>query len=120
MIDTILSFINTTKDYFTDPVIANFNESLSLFSGLERINSEQRIVPSPSKSLTTMFTKGKNRPPTKPDPAPQDTSAAGSVSYPQNKLGGLNKFAKSEKDKRFAKALDNFDINLKQSFKHDY
>ena len=81
MNDTILSFINTTKDYFTDPVIVNFNESLSLFSGLERI---------------------------KLDPTSRDTTAAGE--------GGLNKFAKSEKDKRSAKVLDNLDINLKHRF----
>ena len=58
MIDNILSFINTTKDYFTDPVIVNFNQSLSLFSGLERI---------------------------KLDPTSRDTTAAGSVSFPRKR-----------------------------------
>ena len=50
MIDTILSTINKTKDYFTDLVIANFNESLSLFSDLERNISGQPVVPSPAKT----------------------------------------------------------------------
>ena len=67
-----------------------------------------------------MSTKAKSCQPTKPDPALWDTAASGSVSYPQNKEGGLNKFAKSEKDKRFAKAFDNFDITRKQRLKHDY
>ena len=119
MIDNILSTINKTKDYFTDLVIANFNESLLLFSGLERNISGQPVIPSPAKTKTTMApTKG--RQPTKLDPAPRDTAPSGSVSYPQNKEGGLNKFAKTEKDKRSARAVDNFDINFKQRFKHDY
>ena len=89
MIDNILSTINKTKDYFTDLVIANFNESLSLFSDLERNISGQTVVPSPAKTKTTMApTKG--RQPTKLDPAPRDTSASWSVSYPQNKEGSLN------------------------------
>ena len=32
----------------------------------------------------------------------------------------MNKYAKTEKEKRSAKALDNFDINLKAYFKHDF
>ena len=119
MIDNILSTINKTKDYFTDLVIANFNESLSLFSDLERNISGQPVVPSPAKTKTTMAPP-KGRQQTKLDPAPRDTAPSGFVSYPQNKKGGLNKFAKSEKEKRSAKALDNFDITLKAKFKHDF
>ena len=59
----------------------------------------------------------KGRQQTKLDPAPRDTAPSGTVKYPQNKEGGLNKYAKTEKDKRSAKALDNFDITLKQNFK---
>ena len=36
----ILSFINTTKDYFSGPVLVGFNQFLSLLSGLERIKEE--------------------------------------------------------------------------------
>ena len=78
MIDTILSTINKTKDYFTDLVIANFNESLSLFSDLERNILGQMVVPSPSKTPTTMATKTKGRQPTKLDTAPRDTATSGS------------------------------------------
>ena len=62
----------------------------------------------------------KGRQQTKLDPAPRDTAPSGTVKYPQNKEGGLNKYAKTEKDKRSAKAIDNFDITLKSKFKHEF
>ena len=52
------------------------------------------------------------------NPAPHDNSTAGSVSYPQNKEGGLNKFSNGEKDARNAKAIDNFNITLKERYGH--
>merc|ERR1712055_552379 len=53
------------------------------------------------------------------DPAPRDRAPFGSVKYPQIKEGGLNKYAKTEKDKRTAEAVDNLDIVLKSNFAHE-
>ena len=115
MIESALSTINKTKNYFVDLVIANFNESLSLFSGLEKNFVGQRVVPSPAKNMGP--TKPVRHP--KIDPAPRDRAPFGSVKYPQIKEGGLNKYAKSEKDKRAAEAVDNLDIVLKSRFAND-
>ena len=49
------------------------------------------------------------------DPAPRDRGQ-GKVHYPQTKEGGLNKYARSEKDKRLEEAVDNLDIALKSRF----
>ena len=115
MIENILSTINKTKNYFADLVIANFNESLSLFSDLERNISGQPVVPSPAKNMAPP----KNGRQNKIDPAPRDKAPSGTVKYPQIKEGGLNKYAKTEKDKRTAKAVDNLDIILKSRFAHE-
>ena len=41
------------------------------------------------------------------------------MKYPQINEGGLNKYARSEKDKRAAEAVDNLDIALKSRFTSD-
>ena len=51
MIESALLTINKTKNYLVDLVIANFNESLSLFSDLEKNFVGQRVVPSPAKNM---------------------------------------------------------------------
>ena len=81
MIERTLSTINKTKNYFTDLVIANFNESLSLFSDLEKNISGQPVVPSPAKNMAPP----KNGRQNKIDPAPRDKALFGSVKYTQIK-----------------------------------
>ena len=53
------------------------------------------------------------------DPAPRDRSKQGDVNYPQTKEGGLNKYAKSEKDKRLGEAVDNLGIAVKKKHQHE-
>ena len=110
-----LSTFNKTKNYLVDLVIATFNVSLSHFSDLEKNIVGQRVVPSPARNMAT---KKPGRHP-KIDPAPRDRAPFGSVKYPQIKEGGLNKYAKSEKDERAAEAFDNLDIVIKSSFASD-
>ena len=61
MIENILSTINKTKNYFTDLVIANFNESLSLSSDLEKNISGQPVVPSPAKTMAPPKNRRQNK-----------------------------------------------------------
>ena len=119
-----LSTFNKTKNYIVGLVIASFNESLSHFSDLEKNFVGQRVVPSPAKNMppkTKPSKKAGTNPKIHPKiaPAPRDRAPLKSVHYPQINEGGLNKYAKSEKDKRNEEALDNLDIALKSRFISD-
>ena len=111
---------NKTKEFIVGLVITSFNESLSHFSDLEKNIVGQRVIPSPAKNMPPKINPKKNAA-TQPkiDPAPRDRGPIGKVQYPQIKEGGLNKYARSEKDKRTAEAVDNLDIALKSRFTSD-
>ena len=119
-----LSTFNKTKNYLVGLVIATFNVSLSHFSDLQKNIVGQRVVPSPAKNMPP-----KNKPTKKAGtnskihlkiaPAPRDRAPFGTVKYPQLNEGGLNKYARSEKDKRNEEALDNLDFALKSRFTSD-
>ena len=121
MYEGVLSTLNNkTKEFIVGLVITSFNEHLSHFSDLEKNIVGQRVIPSPAKNMPPKNNPKKNatiHP--KIDPAPRDRAPFGSVKYPQIKEGGLNKYAKSEKDKRAAEAVDNLDIVLKSRFASD-
>ena len=108
---------NKTKEFIVGLVITSFNESLSHFSDLEKNIVGQRVIPSPAKNMPPKINPKKNAA-TQPkiDPAPRDRGPIGKVQYPQIKEGGLNKYARSEKDKRLEEAVDNLDIALKSRF----
>ena len=106
---------NRTKEFIVGLVITSFNDHLSHFSDLEKSIVGQPIIPSPAKNMPpkTKQTKAVDHP--KIAPAPRDKAPQGKVNYPQTKEGGLNKYARSEKDKRLEEAVDNLDsiLNLK-------
>ena len=111
---------NKAKEFIVGLVIAKFNESLSHFSDLEKNNVGQRVVPSPAKNMPPKTNPTKNvvKHP-KVEPAPRDRGPFDKTQYPQTNEGGLNKYARSEKDKRTAEAVDNLDIALKTRFTID-
>ena len=118
MYEGVLSTLNNkTKEFIVGLVITSFNEHLSHFSDLEKNIVGQRVIPSPAKNMPPKNNPKKNaanHP--KIDPAPRDRNPIGKVHYPQNKEGGLNKYARSEKNKRLEEAVDNLDIALKARF----
>ena len=110
----VLSILNNkTKEFIVGQVIASFNDHLSNFSDLERSIVGQPIIPSPSKIMPPKILPNKKVTHPKIAPAPRDRTQQGLVSYPQTKEGGLNKYAKSVKNKRLEEAVDNLDIAAK-------
>ena len=110
----ILSTLNNkTKEFFVGLVIASFNNHLSHFSDLERSIVGQPVIPSPTKNMPPKSDPKKKVTHPKITPAPRDRTGQGLVSYPQTKEGGLNKYAKSIKNKRLDEAVDNLDIAAK-------
>ena len=113
---------STTKTITHDvtwPGLPFTENSRSTYVSFENIVG-QRVVPSPAKNMPPKTKPNKkvgNHP--KIDPAPRDRAANGTVSYPQLTEGGLNKYSKSQKDKRTAEAVDNLDLALKLRFLSD-
>ena len=107
---------NKTKEFIVGLVITSFNEHLSHFSDLEKSIVGQPIIPSPAKNMPPKSNPKKAADHPKIAPAPRDKAPIGKVHYPQTKEGGLNKYARSEKDKRLGDAVDNLDIALKARF----
>ena len=105
---------NKTKEFIVGLVITSFNEHLSHFSDLEKNIVGQRVIPSPAKNMPPKSNPKKNA--AEIAPFPRDRGPFGKVQYPQIKEGGLNKYARSEKDKRLEEAVDNLDIALKSRF----
>ena len=108
---------NKTKEFIVGLVITSFNEHLSHFSDLEKNIVGQQVIPSPAKNMPPKINQKKNTADhPKIAPAPRDRGPIGKVQYPQTKEGGLNKYARSEKNKRLEDAVDNLDIALKSRF----
>ena len=110
---------NKTKESIVGLVIASFNDHLSHFSDLEKSIVGQPIIPSPSKIMPPKSNPRKKANHPKIDPAPRDRTQQGLVNYPQTKEGGLNKYAKSVKNKRLEEAVDNLDIAAKAKHKSE-
>ena len=116
----VLSTLNNkTKEFIVGLVIASFNDHLSYFSDLEKSIVGQPIIPSPSKIMPPKNNPKKSANHPKIAPAPRDRNPQGAVSYPQTKEGGLNKYAKSEKNKRLEEAVDNLDIAAKAKYQSE-
>ena len=117
MQEEVLSTLdNRTKEFIVGLVITSFNDHLSHFSDLEKSIVGQPIIPSPAKNMPPKNNPKKAADHPKIAPAPRDRAPTGKVHYPQTKEGGLNKYARSEKDKRLEDAVDNLDIALKARF----
>ena len=116
MQEEVLSTLdNRTKEFIVGLVITSFNDHLSHFSDLEKSIVGQPIIPSPAKNMPPKSKPKKAVDHPKIAPAPRDRPT-GKVHYQQTKVGGLNKYARSEKDNRLDDAVDNLGIALKARF----